>query len=206
MPKTDPTHLRLLPDPVPADGEPQIREVLSPFEARVIAIFTDTAKALTLPGSYAAIYGLLYASPQPLSFVEIETRLGLSKGSVSQGLRALKELGAVRAVLSEEESKVEGRKSKEEGELTSDPRRRANGATQFEAVLELRQVVGALLRERVQPQLQAGGAGLDALPDLLARTRLAPEDRRTLEGRVEKIGKWRRKASGLLPLITKFLG
>ncbi len=52
-------------------------------------------QTLGLPKSYGEVYGLLYASANPLSFAEIHQRISLSKGSVSGGLKALKEFGAI---------------------------------------------------------------------------------------------------------------
>lgn len=70
--------------------------LLSAFEHEVVEVFVGLAKVLGLPKSYGEIYGLLFASAQPLSFADIQEKLDLSKGSVSQGLRALRDLGAVR--------------------------------------------------------------------------------------------------------------
>ena len=68
------------------------------FEGQVVDFFVDAADLLGVPKSVAAIYGIVFASPEPLSFAEIEARLDLSKGSISQGLRVLKEVGALKEV------------------------------------------------------------------------------------------------------------
>lgn len=68
----------------------------TPFEAEIVAVFSDLVVLLGLPKSLGEIYGLVFASAEPTTFADIEHKLGLSKGSVSQGLRALRELGAVR--------------------------------------------------------------------------------------------------------------
>lgn len=69
---------------------------LTPFEAELVAVFADLVVLLGLPKSMGEIYGFIFASSEPPTFADIEHKLGLSKGSVSQGLRALRELGAVR--------------------------------------------------------------------------------------------------------------
>src|SRR5476651_1311695 len=71
---------------------------LNPVEVEVIHLFVLLSSALGQPASVAEIYGLLFVSPQPLTQDEFTGRLNLSKGSASQGLRYLLDLGAVRTV------------------------------------------------------------------------------------------------------------
>ena len=68
------------------------------FEEAVVDFFVDAANLLGVPKSVAVLYGIVFASPQPLSFADIQTRGTLSKGSVSQGLRVLREMGAIKEV------------------------------------------------------------------------------------------------------------
>ena len=63
------------------------------FDAAVVDFFVDAAGLLGVPKSVAAIYGIVFASPEPLSFADIAARLDISKGSISQGLRILREIG-----------------------------------------------------------------------------------------------------------------
>ena len=63
------------------------------FEEAVVDFFVDAADLLGVPKSVAVLYGIVFASPQPLSFADIEARGSLSKGSVSQGLRVLRKMG-----------------------------------------------------------------------------------------------------------------
>lgn len=79
---------------------------LSEFESLVIEFFRDGVRLLGLPKSIGEIYGLLYVSQDALSLDDLVTRLGISKGSVSQGLKSLRELGAVKESIA-----VEGRRS-----------------------------------------------------------------------------------------------
>jgi len=55
------------------------------FEEAVVAFFFDAAEILGVPKSLAAIYGVCFASPEPLSFSEVQERLDISAGSISQG-------------------------------------------------------------------------------------------------------------------------
>ena len=51
-----------------------------------------------LPRSVGEIYGLLYFSPSPLSMDQICTKLEISVGSASQGLKTLRSLKSVKSV------------------------------------------------------------------------------------------------------------
>src|SRR6218665_1610843 len=113
---------------------------LTPGEAGVISIFVQMAQAMGMQRSLGEIYGLLYATPQPLAFQDIVDRLGLSKGSVSQGLRFLRNVGAIQPV-----------------EVPGDRRE------YFEPVVELRALVGGFLREKINPQLEDWGVRARAL-------------------------------------------
>ena len=52
---------------------------------------------LGLPKSIGLIYGAVFASAKPVEAGQICKKLKISRGSVSQGLRFLKELGAIRS-------------------------------------------------------------------------------------------------------------
>ena len=71
---------------------------LNPVEVDIIHLFVQLSRALGQPPSVAEIYGLLFISPNPLPQDDFIERLNLSKGSASQGLRYLLDLGAVRTV------------------------------------------------------------------------------------------------------------
>ena len=62
----------------------------------MIDVFVRAAGLIGLPRSIGEIYGLLFCSPKALSFDELVERLQISKGSVSQGLKVLRQLGAVK--------------------------------------------------------------------------------------------------------------
>ena len=71
---------------------------LSVQEKELIKFFVKMAAILGVQRSVAEIYALLYSSPEPLEFDIIQGRLGISKGSVSQGLRFLKGNGMVDSI------------------------------------------------------------------------------------------------------------
>ena len=68
---------------------------LTRLEEEPIDYFVPFVQMFGLPKSIGQIYGLLFVSPEALPMVSIQARLGISKGSLSQGLSLLKDLGAV---------------------------------------------------------------------------------------------------------------
>lgn len=150
------------------------------FEQAMVDFFVDAAELLGVPKSVAAIYGIVFASPVPLSFADIESRLDISKGSVSQGLRVLREVGAVKEVSSA-----------------------ADKAELFEPDLEMRKLVARFLENRLAKQLQSGGSRLDRLAKTLPKGRNG--ETAVLKARVKQLQNWNSKAKALLPIAKTFL-
>jgi len=150
------------------------------FEEAVVDFFVDAADLLGVPKSVAVLYGVVFASPQPLSFADIEARVTLSKGSISQGLRVLREMGAIKEV--------------------SAP---ADRSELFTPDLEMRRLIQRFLEQRLQKQLDAGKSRLGdlqrALPDL------EKSHAETLRSRIEQLQSWHEKARALLPIARTFL-
>src|SRR5439155_9335517 len=75
-----------------APKKPSANEDLAPartdasLEAEVIGLFVQLSRMLGQPRSYAEIYGLIFISARPINMEEMIERLGISKGSASQGL------------------------------------------------------------------------------------------------------------------------
>ncbi len=152
------------------------------IDERMISFFHDGAKMLGLPKSVGEIFGLLYASPTPLTMLDIAQRLQISKGSVSQGLKMLRTLGAVREVDYEDDRK-----------------------TYFQADVELKQIVSGFIREEIRPHLQSGQSKLESLGKELELID-DPQLRKFYEERIERLGRWAKKMSLVLPILQKFLG
>jgi hypothetical protein len=72
--------------PTPYDLRPT---TLSPLEERLFACLVEVASAFNLPRSMGEIFGLIYASEEPVCFEGVRERLGLSKASTSTGLKHL---------------------------------------------------------------------------------------------------------------------
>ena len=66
------------------------------LELESIDFFVRLMSVLGMPRSVGEIYGLLYFSKDSLPMDQIASRLGISIGSASQGLRTLRSLKAVR--------------------------------------------------------------------------------------------------------------
>ncbi len=158
---------------------------VSQGEAEVIAIFVQMTQVLGVPRSLGEIYGLLFATPQPLVFQDIADRLRLSKGSVSQGLRFLRSVGAIKPVV-----------------VPGDRREF------FEPVVELRALVSGFLRERLNPQLEEWGARAKALKvsDFSRPENAASGHLETISGRLDKLKTWQKRANTVLPMVGKLLG
>lgn len=150
------------------------------LERELVAIFSDLADLFGNPPSHGAIYGLLFASETPLSMEEIVSRLGISKGSASQGLRHLEEFGAIS-------------RAREDGDRSH----------KYSARLELKPLLGGFLRTRLVPRLSANADRLARLESLLPA--LPSTSRPTAQVRLQRITKWHKRASTFLPLAQKLL-
>lgn len=174
--------LRHSPDgvPVPATDDVAAERRLSPTQVEVVELCADAVQQLGLSRSVGQIFGVIYSSPQPLAFADVVALLGISNGSASQGLRFLRELGAVR--------------------LVDDPVGRRE---RFVPETELRRLLGGVLKHRVRDPLEAGAA---RLAQLEARLAAGDEpDREFLTQRVDSLRVWHRKALHFLPLLQVFL-
>jgi len=153
---------------------------LTGFEQELVNFFADSVKLFGLPKSVGEIYGLLYASPQELAMDELSCRLNISKGSTSQGLKILRTINAVH-------ENADGRK------------------TLYTANVELKELVGGIVKEQVQPHLKEGKSRLNEMKKL-AQQSDDPQLRLFYQERMSKLNSWRRKSAFLLPLINKLLG
>ena len=157
-----------------------IRE-LTELEHGVIDIFVRLADILGVPKSVGEIYGLLFASARPLAFQEISDRLEMSKGSASQGLKYLEELGAVRTVY------VAGERR-----------------THYEAVAELRNLAGRFLSQQILTHFKDSASRLDRLA--MQAQKLSTDQRKHVNARVKLLRSWQRNGRRVVPFVLKMLG
>ena len=153
---------------------------LSEFELESIDLFIRSVQVLGLPRSIGEIYGFLFAQSQPQPMEILIRRLGISVGSASQGLRFLKNIGAVQVTLH-----------------PGDRREFISAQT------ELRKLVVGLIKERIQPHLDNGEARIELM--LQTSRKLPAGDRAVLLQRIEILKNWRWKAAKALPFIVRFL-
>lgn len=151
---------------------------LAPIETEMIEFFVRLGQMVGFPKSVGEIYGLLFVSFDPVAFDDIVDRLAISKGSVSQGLKVLRSLGAIRTAY-----------------VPGDRRDR------FVAETELRKLMGGLLREQIAPHLTSGEERLSRIGKMLNTVPAAKRDE--LKNRVGKLKAWHSKARMLMPLIQK---
>jgi DNA-binding transcriptional regulator GbsR (MarR family) len=155
-------------------------KTLTPVEAEVIELFVQYSRAFGQPRSVAEIYGLLFVSPVPLTFNDLQERLDLSTGSTSQGLKFLRELGAVRV--------VDGHQRR----------------TQYEAVAELRNLANRFVRQEILNHFADSEVRLKKLA--VASEAIPGPTGRHFQSRIAMLNSWQRKARLILPLLVRVLG
>jgi DNA-binding transcriptional regulator GbsR (MarR family) len=154
---------------------------LRPAEVGAIHLFTRFAAILGQPRSVAEIYGLLFMSEKPLPMDALIERLDMSKGSGSQGLKYLQDLGAVRTVY-----------------VAGDRR------THYEVVAELRKLAGRFLNQQIQTHFENSEALLNGIASQVDT--LPDEQRKHVLGRIELLRRWERSGKRVLPLVLTMLG
>jgi DNA-binding transcriptional regulator GbsR (MarR family) len=129
-----------------------------------------------------AIYGLAYASPEPLAMEDFVNRLGIAVGSASQGLRFLQRIGAVKPVY-----------------------RASERRTLYAPEESVRRLIIGILNETILPQLRDSAERLPELRQQLDGVE-DPAARELLEHRVANLESWVRKSGKALPWIGKVVG
>ena len=155
---------------------------LDEWESAVIDLFLNASNSFGLPKSYGQIYGLLFCRDESLSMDEVMDLLQISKGSASQGLRALRQLGAVSSTFAPGDRKE-----------------------RFVAEIRLRKLVSGFLREQADPHLDKGVARLKLIEGLLEGS--GSKDSRIRGARRQEIlSGWHRQMSRLLPWVKMIVG
>ena len=155
---------------------------LDEWELAVVDLFLNAACSFGLPKSYGQIYGLLFCRDQSLAMDEVMKLLQISKGSASQGLRALRQLGAISSVFEPGDRKE-----------------------RFVAEIRLRKLVGGFLREQADPHLDKGVGRLKQIEVLLENLKDS-DSRKRGSRRHEILSGWHRQMSRLLPWLKMIVG
>jgi len=153
---------------------------LSAFQLESVALFIHVFGALSLPRSIGEIYGLLFSTPEPLSLDDVQSRLRLSRGSASEGLRWLRSLGAVNQVY------LPGIRKEH-----------------FTAETSLRKLASGYLRDRIDPHLENGPNRLRALESSIDSASPAAHFQKS---RLGQIAGWYKFFGKVLPLVKALAG
>lgn len=153
----------------------------SSLEAEVIGLFVQLSRIIGQPRSYAELYALLFLSPQPLTMDDLIRRLGISKGSASQGLRFLRKAGAIRVL------HLPGRR-----------------AAQYEAVAELRHLAAGFLQDQILPQVEDSQNRLDEIARMVAK--LPAKERAEASRKITMLQSWGRQTRQFLPMVVEMMG
>jgi DNA-binding transcriptional regulator GbsR (MarR family) len=149
----------------------------------VLDLFVELFRPVAIPKSIAQIYGYVFVSSHPVGMSELVQRLQLSKGAASQGLKFLRQVGALKGV-----SVVQGRHKQ----------------VLYEPELDVRKLLVGLLRERVLAGFNAGQARLGKLNTLLEAV---PQERKQhFSGRVDTLRRWERAGRTMVPLLVRMIG
>ena len=154
---------------------------LNPVEIEVIHLFVQFSRALNQPPSIAEIYGLLFVSPRPLPQDDFGDRLNMSKGTASQGLRYLLDLGAVRTVYVAGDRRVH-----------------------YEAVAELRNLAGRFVRQQILNNFEDSSTRLDRIA--VEAQKLSGDERKIAVARGKMLKSWEANIKRILPIILTVLG
>ena len=165
----------------PNDRISSLEDLLG-WETAVVDLFLNAAQSVGLPKSVGQIYGLLFCRDEPMAMDGIMQRLSISKGSASQGLKALRQLGAVRNVF------IPGERREH-----------------FVAEIRLRKLVAGFLKEQAEPHLDKGKDRLQSLNELVAATENEDDSLRG-KRRVNILASWHRQVGKLLPLVKMIVG
>jgi DNA-binding transcriptional regulator GbsR (MarR family) len=155
---------------------------LPSWQVAMMDTFVRATSLVGLPRSIGEIYGCLYCNPKPLTFDEIQGQLKISRGSVSGGLKTLRQLGAIK--------------------LHYVPGSRKD---YYLPELSMERLVRGFIKDQFSPHLESSAERLDSIEVSLAdESDLALRQHAT--ERLNTLRTWRRRAEKLLPLVLAVLG
>jgi DNA-binding transcriptional regulator GbsR (MarR family) len=162
--------------------EPKYEAEMPSWEAGVVELFVRGANLVGLPRSVGEIYGSLFCAENPLTFDGLVARLQISRGSVSQGLKVLRQLGAVKVHY------IAGSRK-----------------DHYIAELSMQQLVQGFVRDQLGPHLESGSARLQEV-EALIDSEVDPKKRIHAEQRFRTLLSWQQSGQKILPLVMAVLG
>ena len=169
-----------MPQLSPINGKQSIQETEQAIEIESIDFFVRMMSILGMPRSVGEIYGLLYFSAVPLAMDQIVSRLGISIGSASQGLKTLRSLKAVRTSY-----------------VTGDRR------DHYLAETEFRRLFSNFIKEEIMPHMESAKERIAKMEEALP-----VQDEKSAEFyeiRIEKLKRLTRAGGRLLPALAGLL-
>ncbi|MGC6456716.1 MAG: GbsR/MarR family transcriptional regulator [Coraliomargaritaceae bacterium] len=151
------------------------------WELATIEVFVRAAGLIGFPRSIGEIYGVLYCAEQALTFDDLVERLGISRGSVSQGLKLLRQLGAVRT-----QYVMGSRKD------------------HFVPELSMKRLAKGFVRDQFTPHLESGASRLDQIEVLIEEEDVALRDHAL--SRIRTLRTWQARTAKLVPIVMAVLG
>lgn len=170
----------MLPESRPAAPSSSRGGSLGLIEMEAIEMFINFFRLLGLPKSIGEIYGLLFVSPRPLTMDDLMQRLDISLGAASQGLKALRSVGAVKAVYSPGERR-----------------------DHFVADLELSRFASSFIKEQILPKLEMASSRVERMEAALDA--LSEADRQVTRARIKELNRWLERGRTMLPVALKLL-
>ena len=165
---------------MPTTSKQTDQEINKILEIESIDFFVRMMSMLGMPRSVGEIYGLLYFSRSPLPMDQIVSRLGISLGSASQGLKTLRSLKAVRT------SYVPG-----------------DRRDHYLAETEFRRLFSNFIKEEILPHMESAQDRISIMEDSLSE--LNASDDEFYKIRIEKLKRLSRAGSRLLPALAGLL-
>tara|TARA_B100001057_G_C22410473_1_gene779472 strand:+ start:130 stop:642 length:513 start_codon:yes stop_codon:yes gene_type:complete len=155
-------------------------EVSKALELESIDFFVRLMSLLGLPRSVGEIYGLLYFNPNPLTMDQVATRLEISIGSASQGLKTLRSLKAVKT------SYVQG-----------------DRRDHYLAESEFRRLFSTFLNDEILPHLESAKDRIKRMEKEMPEE--SSEDFEFYNIRIEKLKRLTKASGRLLPALARLL-
>jgi DNA-binding transcriptional regulator GbsR (MarR family) len=166
--------------PVLAEAPRQKASGLSDLEVESIEMFINFLRLLGWPKSVGEIYGLLFVSAQPLAMDDIMTRTGMSLGAASQGLKLLREFGAVRTVCM--------------------PGARKD---HYIASGELSRFATSYIEEELLPRMRTAQERIKRMERMMLY--MSETDRQLPAERIDRLKYWLGKGQKVVPWLVRFL-
>ena len=154
--------------------------ILNAFQQECVDLFVNAATSLSVPRSIGEIYGLLFSTEEPISLDDLTRRLSMSRGAAHEGLRWLRNIGAVKLVY------IPGVRKEH-----------------FSAETSLRRLASGYLRDRVEPHLENGQ---NRIQQLRRAPNSDPATENFQRGRINQITNWYKFLQHILPLVKTLAG